>query len=42
VAQVNQPGVYTGSLQIKNNDPLAQNTFVPATMNVLPAATQGS
>jgi PKD repeat protein len=34
VAQVNQPGIYTGSLQIRNSDPLAQNTFVPVTMTV--------
>ncbi|CAG0936883.1 hypothetical protein TFLX_05779 [Thermoflexales bacterium] len=38
---VAQPGVYTGSLKIVNNDPIAQNTVLPVTMNVQPLATQG-
>jgi len=41
VPEVTQPGAYTGSLKIISNDPLAQNTFVPVTMTVLPPTVQG-
>ncbi len=41
VAQVAQPGTYTGTLQIDNNDPNAQNASVPVVMQVNPAASQG-
>ncbi len=38
---VPQPGTYTGTLKLDNNDPLAQNTIVPVVMNVQPAPSQG-
>ena len=41
MAQVAQPGTYTGTLRIDNNDPNAQNTTLPIVMTVLPAGTQG-
>jgi hypothetical protein len=41
LAAVTQPGIYTGSLKIANNDPGAQNTVLPVVMTVNPAATQG-
>ena len=40
VAEITQPGTYTGTLKIDNNDPVAQNTVLPVAMTVLPAATQ--
>ena len=40
-ASVTQPGIYTGSLNIHNNDPVAQNTALPVVMTVQPAAFQG-
>lgn len=41
IAAVPQPGTYTASLRIMNNDPVAQNTVLPVVMTVNPAATQG-
>ena len=40
VAQITQPGIYTGTLKIDNNDPVAQNTVLPVALTVLPAANQ--
>jgi uncharacterized repeat protein (TIGR02543 family) len=41
VPEVTQPGIYTASLKINNNDPNAQSARVPVALTVLPAATQG-
>ncbi len=41
VADVVQPGTYTATLKIDNNDPNAQNTVLPVALTVLPAANQG-
>lgn len=41
VADITQPGVYSASLRIDNNDPVAQNTVLPVALTVLPAADQG-
>ncbi|CAG0936880.1 Serine protease AprX [Thermoflexales bacterium] len=38
VAQITQPGIYTATLKIDNNDPLAQNTVLPVVLTVLPPA----
>ncbi len=38
---VSQPGTYTGTLTIKNNDPANQDKPVPVTLTVLPPATFG-
>jgi len=38
---VDQPAVYTTTLQLNTNDPEAQAVSVPVTMTVLPASTQG-
>jgi hypothetical protein len=40
-AEVQQPGTYTGSIRLDNNDPAARETIVPAALTVLPAANQG-
>lgn len=41
VADIVQPGTYTATLKIDNNDPVAQNTALPVALTVLPAASQG-
>ena len=41
VADIAQPGIYTASLKIDNNDPAAQSTSVPVVLTVLPTANQG-
>jgi hypothetical protein len=41
VPEVDQPGVYTATLAIVNNDPVAQDASIPVTLNVLPAVTMG-
>lgn len=41
VADITQPGTYTATLRIDNNDPLAQNTVLPVALTVLPAGNQG-
>jgi hypothetical protein len=40
-ASVTQPGSYVGSLNIHNNDPVAQHRALPVVMTVQPAAFQG-
>jgi hypothetical protein len=40
VADITQPGIYTATLKIDNNDPAAQNTVLPVALTVLPAADQ--
>ena len=40
-AVVTQPGVYTATLKVTNNDPLSPAIPVPLTMNVLPTQTLG-
>ncbi|NTU62156.1 MAG: carboxypeptidase regulatory-like domain-containing protein [Chloroflexi bacterium] len=41
VADITQPGTYTATLRINNNDPAAQNTALPVALTVLPASNQG-
>ena len=41
VAQIAQPGTYTATLKIDNNDPATQNAVLPVALTVLPAANQG-
>ncbi len=41
VADVTQPGTYTATFRIENNDPVAQNTILPVVLTVVPAANQG-
>jgi hypothetical protein len=38
---VAEPGLYTGVLKVKNNDPLAGTLDIPVTMNVSPSAEMG-
>lgn len=41
VADIVQPGTYTATLKIDNNDPNMQNTVLPVALTVLPSASQG-
>lgn len=39
---ITQPGTYTATLKVQNNDPARQNAQVAAVLTVLPSATQGN
>ena len=40
-AAVQQPGIYTASIRLDNNDPATQEVIVPVALTVTPAANQG-